>query len=428
MPRPRSRRPRTALAAGTALLAALALPLPAAPQTVFQLEGAANLGYEETTGSVPASRLYAEARPALALQFGSPRLAWRAGYAFAGSLTLDGEGPSTYSNSLTLALAAQPTSRSTITVNAGAAQGSTAFQLSQRTLDASQPGFRAPGNPDLVTATLGQAFAWEATPSLRVRQGLTGSLSAPQHAFDRYNLSANASLGLDRVFPRDAVGLQVRSGFALLSAQDGEHYKSIDNALLGSWNHDFDETWNGHVTAGVEQVLTFAGSYPLAIAPTGSLAAQVRAGGASAALSYTHGAATDLQTGTVSVNDTVTLRGVVSFDPVVPRVLGASAGFVHARPLGEAASRAAAGTGNALQGDVRLAWELREPVLATATYSLAYQYGQSGGLPPSLVQVFLVGITVRYSSAPYTPPMPTLGGRVDGSDAVPFSGGSAPGP
>lgn len=422
MPRPRFRRHRAALAVRTIALLAISAARPAAAETAIQLDGTANLGYSEVTGNPSSSQLYTEIRPGLALQFGSPRLVWRTGYVFSGSFTIDGSGPSSYSNAVDLSLAAQLTSRSTLTLSASATQGGTAFQLSQRALETSQPGFRAAGNPDLVSATLTEALAWEAAPAFRVRQGLAATASAPQDALGLYSVSAIGTLGLDRLFQDDAIGIQLRPSVSVLCAPDGQHYLNTTNALLGSWNHDFDPSWNGQATAGVEQVLTFAGSYPLAVVPTGSLTGRYLAASGAGTLSYTHGVTTNLQTGTVSMSDAVVARGVFSFDPVEPRMLGVSAGFAHARPLGQAASQVAAGTGNAVQGDVRLLWGLGSWVLATATYSAAYQFGQGGGLAPSLAQVILVGITVRYASDRQTPPVPTLGGRVDGSDAVPFPG------
>ncbi len=421
--RTRLRRHRTALAAWTIVLVVMLPGRPATAQTVIQLDGAWNLGYNATTGTgQDSSRLFTGIQPAVTLQFGSPRLAWRAGYVFAGSFALAGSGSNSYSNQLDLSLAAQLTKRSIMTVGGSIAQGSTDFQLSQRAPATSQPGFRAPGNPNLVTATLAESFAWEASPTLLLRQGLTGMLSTPQDALGQYNASVTGSLGLDRLFEKDAIGVELRPSFAVLSSltAEGQHYVNITNALLGSWNHDFNRGWNGQMTAGVEQVLTFAGSYPLAIVPTGSLTARYRAGTAGGSLSFTHGAATDLQTGTVSMSDAVVVRGLVGFDPTESRVLAASAGFVHAEPLGEVPARVAAGTGNAVQGDVRLVWGLSNAVLATASYSVAYQFGQAGGLAPSLAHVILVGITARYSNAQHTPAMPTIGRRVDGSDAVGF--------
>lgn len=430
MLRMRFRRSRMAFAAWTMVLGALLAGRPAAAQTILQVDGAWDLGYSTGTGaSQDAGRFFTDVRPGLALQFGSPRLAWRASYGFSGSLIFDGRAPS-YAQQLAMSLAAQTTSRSTLAFSVSAAQGSTLFHLAQRAPATSQPEFRAPDNPSLVTALLGQSFGWDASPTFRLRQDLSGALSAPQDSLGRYSVALAGSLALERLFQDDAVGVVLRPSLSLLSPASGEgsRYASTANSLLGSWNHDFDRRWNGQVTAGVEQVLTFTGSYPLAIVPTGSLTARYLANIGGGSLSYTRAAATSLQTGTVSMSDMVTLRALVIFDSLLPRALAASAGFAHAEPLGETAAQVAAGTGNALQGDVRLAWSLSAVLLATASYSASYQFGQPSGLAPPLAHVFLVGLTARYVSARYTPPMPSAGGRVDGSDAVGFPGAGAPSP
>src|SRR5262249_9673550 len=302
---------------------------------------------------------------------------------------------SRYSNQATASVAAELTNRSAMTFNVGATQGGTAFQLSQRAADAGQPGLRAPGNPELVTATLGEAFAWDASEHVRFGQGLTGALSAPQDALGQLSATMAGSFSLDRVFPNDAIGGEYRASFARLRPlfADGEPYWSITNTFVGRWNHDFSFRWNDAITGGVSQVVTLAGSYPLAIVPTGSATARYTAGNAVGALPFTLGPATNTQTGTVSMSEVVTLRGAVSFDPTLGRGLAVSAGFRHDQALGEASALVAAGTGNAVQGDVGLTWGLTDSILATARYSVAYQFGQSGGLQPQLAQVLLVGIT-----------------------------------
>ncbi len=432
-------RPALAARAVVPLIIMMIVGRSAAAQTVYELDGAVNLGYTSTSTPTPttdptepqsqtSSRVFTDVRPGLAIQSGSRRLAWRVGYVFAGSLSLDGSGPNTYSNQATAALAAQLTTRSAMTINTAVTQGGTAFQLSQQAADAGHPGLRAPGSPDLVTATLGEAFAWEAAPHVRLGQGITGTLSSPQDDLGMFSATVTGSLSLDRVFPTDAIGGELRTGVALLRplTAEGQPYWSITNVFLGRWNHDFSYGWNGAVTAGVSQVVTLAGSYPLAIVPTGSLTARYTAGTAFGSLAFTHGTATNTQTGTVSMSDQIVVRGGVSFDPMLARALAVSAGFSHDQALGEASALVAAGTGNAVQGDVGLAWGLSDSVLATARYSVAYQFGQSGGIQPQLTQVLLIGVTARYSNARFVAPLPTLGERVDGGDAVRFPDDAKP--
>jgi hypothetical protein len=399
---------------------------PATAQTVIELDGALDLGYSATTNQTVTSdptespsrirsRLFTNIRPGVSLQAESARLKWSVGYVFAGSLTLDGTGSNTYSNAASLSLVALLTNRSTLTLGASATQGATAFQLSQRAADAGSPEIRAPGDPNRVTAALAESLVWEASSHLRLGQGLSGTLSAPQDDLGQLSTEAVGYLSLDRVFPNDALGGELRSTVARLRplTPGAEPFPNTTNALVGRWNHDFSWRWSGQLTAGIQQTLTLAGSYPLAIVPTGSVTAQYLARNAIGSFGVTQGATTNLQTGTVSMTQQMFVRGLMSFDSLRPRLLGASAGFLHSEPLGAAAASVATGTGNAVQADIGLVWGLSDGILATARYSLAYQFGQGSGVEPSLAHVFLVGVTARYSTGRYMPPIPQAGPRVD---------------
>lgn len=411
------------------LLVLLALAeRPAAAQTVYTMDGAVNLGYSDTsvqgverdpaetpTGNV--HKLFTDVRPGIAAQFMSSRLVWNVGYVFAASLADD--GTNTYSNSGNLSLATQLSPRSALTLSAGATQGGTAFQLNERAPEAANPEIRAPGSPNQFASSFAESFAWQASPYLRLTQGASTTVSAPEGDLSTVNSDSSASLGLDRVFAVDTVGASLTSSVARLQPVTAgtEPFFNIVNSLVARWAHDFGWRWSGQASAGVQQILTLTGSTPLAIVPTGSAAAQVQLGRtATAAVSYTRGATSNLQTGTVAMTDQVSVRGFASFDARHPRFLGISAGYLHSAPLGDAPIRVATGTGDALQGDVGLVWGLSDSVLATARYSVAYQFNQGAGVEPALAHVLTIGITGRYSTGRYTPPMPSFGRRVDESD------------
>lgn len=416
---------RCSLAARALSIAALVATGSASAQTVIQLDGTVNLNYNVTTPAAPGrANLFLEIRPAVAFQTGSPRLVLRLAYMFVGDLGLDGSWSNTYSNQLSASLAAQPDDRSTVTFGATLVQGDTAFQLSQQPADTGQPAFRPVGSPAQVTGTLVQTFLWEATADLRLSQALTGRVVAPQYALDQSNASVTGLVSLDRMGPTDSYGAEFTPSVARLrqSTVAMEPFWSVINTLLARWNHDFDSGWNGGLTGGVSHVMTFTEDNPRAVVPAGSLAARYVYGSAGGALSLDLGPRTDLQTGTVSQNAQATLRGFLNFDALWPRQLSGSAGFLHTWPLGAVTPGSAAGIGDALQGDLGLLWGVSDALIASARYSVAYQFNQPAGIAPSLVHVFLVGFTARYSNAPFLPPMPTAGNRVDGGDGVPFPG------
>jgi len=410
----------------------------AAQRTLVQADAAVNVGYTQTTrgtfqadptaqaADIKDSSLggfFTEIRPGVALQTGSPRLTWRAGYAFSGNLSLSGEQLGSYTNQGNASFAAEATKFTTLSLAASISQGGTSFLLAQRPADTGQPELRAPDNPNLVAASLVESVAWEAAKHLTVQHSLIGNASAPQNDLGQRNSALTATLSLDRVWVRNILGIEARAGVSWLRPlrADLDPYMSLTNSLVGRWSHDFSPGWNGQITAGAEQVFTDTGSEPLAILPTGSASLRFTAYNAAAAIDFTHGSATNLQVGSVSITDRVTARGVITLDPREVRALSFSAGILHNEPLGEVAAVVAAGTGNAVQGDAGFTTAISRYILASARYSVAYQFDQGGNLAPTLAHIFLIGLTASYKNAEQPPrPLPSRGRRVDRSDAEGF--------
>lgn len=430
---------RWAIGIATAV-AALAGPA-AAQGVVIQADGSVNLGYTQTTRSAVAldpnadpvdvpdnsiSNFFTEVRPGVSLQTASPRLSWRAAYLFSGAFSLVGGQGVAYSNQANLTLAAQLTQATVVNANASVAQGGTTFLQSQQPAEMGQPEIRAPGNPGMLTATLGESLGWQLGRHLSLQHSLGGSVSAQQDDLSKRNSTVLASLALERLYARDVFALEVRANVSRLSPlqSDQSPYTSLTNSLLGRWNHDFTWQWNALVTAGIEQVFTDTGSKPVALLPTGGVTVLYTVGNVVGGLDFNHGTTTNLQVGTVSLTDRATARAGITLDVEKARVLGVSAGFLHNEPLGEASALVAAGTGNAVQADAGFSTALnqKKTIMANVRYSLAYQYGQQGGLAPSLAHILSIGVTGSYTNtSKAVRPVPTRGRRVDGSDAKGFS-------
>lgn len=417
-------------------VALAALRQPAAAQRAdVEADAAVNVGFSQQTRSVfvpdpngqPADspsqttqQLFTEIRPGILAQTGSPRLTWRAGYIFAGTLSLVGDQLSAASNQVTAAMIAEVSKFSVLTVSAALAQGGTAFQLSSRPADSGSAELRAPGNPDQVSATASESMLTELARQLVMQHTLVANVTAPQDSLDQRNAAVAASLGLDRTFERDAIGAELHGGVSWLHPlQAGmTEYKSYTSSFLVHWNRDLSPSWNGLVSAGVEEVFTDTGSRPLAILPTGALSVryspQPDVGGG---IDFSHGTNTNLQVGSVSLSDRVGVHGAIAIDARKSRGVAFSASVLHNEPLGEVSPLVSAGTGNAVQLDVGYTTEIAKNVLGTARYSLAYQFGQGGGLPATLAHIFYIGVTgsIRNTEKPLRP-LPFRGLRVDGSD------------
>jgi len=431
-----------------AVAAALVLAIPAAARpaaaehVIATADGAVNVGYTQTTrstfqadpmaepGDIPKSSIggfFTELRPGISFQSGAPRLLWTLGYQLSGNFIFGDERSTSYSNQANGALAAQLSKYTLLTLNGAIAQGGTSFLLGQRPAETGQPELRAAGNPNVVSATLAEALSWEVGKRLALRHSLAGALSTPQDDLGQYNGSLTGTLGLDRLFRRDNAGLEVRSIISWLRPQQegASPYASLTNSVLVRWNHDFSWKWNGLATAGIEQVYTDTGSKPLGLLPSGSAVLRYSVGNTLGALELSHGSATNLQVGAVTLSDRITVRGVYTLSAEKLRALSFSAGFLHNQPLGEA-SALVAGSGDAIQGDAGFTTQVMKSVLVTARYTLAYQYGQGGGLGATLAHIALVGVTARYSNASKAErPRPLRGNRVDGSDGKPFPTGPA---
>ncbi|TMQ09442.1 MAG: hypothetical protein E6J90_38030 [Deltaproteobacteria bacterium] len=430
--------PRSAAALIGIALAAVEHPA-AAQQTDVEANATANLGYNQQTQSVfvpdpngqpqdmPSStsnRLFLEIRPGISLQSGSPRLAWSAGYIFSGTLAVVGDQSASYSNAANASLAAQATKFTTVTIAANAAQGGTSFQLTARPADAGQPELRAPGSPDQVSATLAETLSNELAKHLTLQQALVGAISAPQDAIGQRNSAVSGSLALDQLFETDTIGAEVHGSVSWLRPLRlvQNPYKSYTSSIQAHWNHDFTAGWNAMVSAGIEQVFTDTGSRPLAFLPAGALSVRYALGESiGGAFDFSHGTATNLQVGSISLTDRATVHGNVAIDTREARAIAFSAGFLHNEPLGETSAVIAAGTGNAAQLDAGFTTRVAKNVLGVARYSFAYQFGQGGNLPSTVAHVFYLGVSASIRNTDRVlRPVPVRGHRVDGTDSFGF--------
>jgi hypothetical protein len=412
---------------------------PAVAQGVMiQGDAAANVGYTQTTRGTaqidPTAQasdiqpdsvgaFFTEIRPGITLQTGSPRVTWRAGYVFSGSVSLTGERVAGYSNAANAALSAELTQSALLTVSAAGAQGGTSFLLSQRAADTGQPELRAPGNPNTVSGTLVESLTWGLRRHLSLQHNLVASTTAPQDALRDRNSAVTATLALESPYERDVFGVALNASVSWLRPlqADQRPYKSIASVLLGSWNHDFTLNWNGLVAAGIEEVYTGTGSRPLALLPNGAASLHYTMGDVGASIDFRHGTTSNLQVGTVALSDTLTARGNIVMDTRKARALSFSGGILHNQPIGESNALVAAGTGNAVQADAGFTTAITTSMLASLRYSLAYQFDQGGGIAPTLAHVVLLGVTASYRNTDKpVRPLTRHGHRVDSSDDVGF--------
>ncbi len=416
---------------------AMAASAPAlAGHTIIEADGSANLGVTQRTqskiepdpnpeaGDVTPSTVttaFLELRPAIGFARGSERLHWRGRYQFGGILRLTEIGGVTYTNRAEIGLLAVLTKATSLSLESSFAQGGTQFLLGQQTATAGETEFRAPGNPSLVRLTVAQALQSELSRELQLQQSLQAIASAPQDDLSARSASIVGTLAVQRVFRRDQIGLELRVGASQLKPLqlDRPAYFVQNDALLVRWNRDLSRKLTGFVAAGVEQVYIASGPRPVAVLPTGIASVLYGSGTRTASIEVSHAANMNLQLGTATASSRVAVRGQVVLDPFKLRTLEFSAGARHSEPLAEATPILAIGTGNAIQSDVGFATEISKTVLATARYSVIYQFDQPIGIPASLIHIGMVGVTAVYSNSTLRARQkPSFGRRVDGSDAI----------
>lgn len=420
-------------------LAMVASKLAVAGRTIIEADGAVNLGVTQRTeskiapdpfpepGDVAPSSVttpFLELRPGIGIARGSERVHWRARYQFAGILQLDSTAGVTYTNQADAALLSQLTKAIALAVETSVAQGGTQFLLGQRAAESGNPEFRAPGNPNLVQATVGEGLHVELSRELQLQQSLRAVASSPQDNLNDYSASLMATLALQRVFKRDQIGLEVRATVSELKPLqlDKPAYFVQSNAVLARWNRDLSRKLSGYVAAGVEQVYIDEGPRPVAVLPTGDASLFYSFGNKSGSIEASQAANMNLQLGTATTTTRVGVRGTMVFDPIKLRTLSFSVGALHNEPLAASAPILAAGTGNALQADAAFTMQLTKMVIGTARYSATYQFDQAAGIPASLVHIAIVGVTAQYSNTEQlrARQKPSFGRRVDGSDAIPL--------
>src|SRR4051794_21484817 len=225
-------------------------------QTVFVPDSGAPLPSD--TPSSTRQRMFMEIRPGILFQTGSPRLTWRAGYLFAGTLSLVGDSLSAASNQATGSLTAEISKFSFLTLTAVLSQGGTAFQLTSRSADSGTAELRGRGSPDRIAASAAESMMTEIARQFTMQQTLVASTDAPQDDLSSRNSAVAASLAIDRTFDRDAIGAELHGSVSwLFPLQQGTRkYKSYASSALVHWNHDLSLNWNGMVRAGLEQIFT----------------------------------------------------------------------------------------------------------------------------------------------------------------------------
>jgi hypothetical protein len=233
-----------------------------------------------------------------------------------------------------------------------------------------------------------------------------------------------ARLGVERVFRRDAVGVEARSNYTVVQDAIGVDGLPRETQLqlvaggVGLWRHDWSRFLASSAEAGALRVHRFntgnGAWYPTGAA---SLFYTNRLGDAQ--LSYIHTVVTNALLGQSLLVDEVRLRGGVPLTKRGDVWLATNLGFQYGRLLDENVILAA--QVNVYQGDIALGWQTTDHLQLGIRYQHVQQVSDASTapLPLSFVQnSVLAGATVKLPPDREMPRAYRAPRRVDGSDEV----------
>ncbi|HVJ93050.1 MAG TPA: hypothetical protein VM580_24785, partial [Labilithrix sp.] len=228
-----------------------------------------------------------------------------------------------------------------------------------------------------------------------------------------------ATLGVERIWPRDAFGADVRAGYANIQVPAPTPSQELVTLTAGPrWRHDWTESLSSNVSAGATVVLDAKGNGDPLLAPSGRASLLYTWDVTNFSLDYTVGVFPSPLTGQVIRSDQVSLR---AFTPLSQRhqiFLGASIGYLRGKIV-DLANSANELKFDAVLSDVDVSWQASRHVGLFARYQFIAQLGDVNtiGVNPSfLLDSFIVG--VQFSSTPVGGDLiPTrFPQRVDGGD------------
>ncbi|HEX2879123.1 MAG TPA: hypothetical protein VHO25_06265 [Polyangiaceae bacterium] len=235
---------------------------------------------------------------------------------------------------------------------------------------------------------------------------------------------AGARLGVERLFRRDAVGVEARSNYTVVQdaiGLDGLPRETQQQLVAGGvalWRHDWSPFFASSAEAGALRVQRFntgrGAWYPTGAA---SLFYTNRLGDAQ--LSYVHTVVSNALLGQSLLVDEVRLRGGVPLTKRGDVWLATNLGFQYGRLIDENATLAA--QVNVYQGDVALGWQTTDILQLGIRYQHIEQVSDAtvAPLPLSFVQnSVLAGATVKLPPDREMPRAYRAARRVDGSDEI----------
>jgi len=252
-----TRRVLAICAALLALLALLTLASPARAQTTLTERARVQGIYSYQTGTIPPEDIAVQVVPELSLVDVTKRSQLRATYTFAAGVhsTL----PADISNRLVLNSAFDLSKRTSLLLSAEAGHTTVTNSLVLGSPSNVPAGAIPLTIGQLFTSRVGEGVSWEASPRMRFTQladatYITTLNAPPALSVEAY--LANAVLSLDRAWPADAVGIDLRGGYAVSHIAPLPTSRLVPMALTPHWRHDISRTLTALFVAGATVVVS----------------------------------------------------------------------------------------------------------------------------------------------------------------------------
>ena len=418
-------------------LAALVLPLPATAFAGSKLQavGAASIGYTDNVRSAPDPPIegvaerepgaFALISPGAVLAFSQPGVLQRMSYTYTASLFLGESDANSSSNRLDYVGFFDVSPRATLLFGASLHQSH--LHSTGLLPDASVTPLSAavPGTTAFVALRAEQSLSYELWRDYRLIQGVYGIFLTPlSDAPAARTYATGGRLGLERVWRTDAVGVEARADYVLVTdaaLADGtivDTQRQLVTTGVATWRHDWSRDFTSRVEAGVMRVQRLESGRGF-WEPTGAAALGYATEDGDAELYYRHTATTSPLLGQSFIADHVGLRGGVPLAKEGEVRLSLSAGYQNGRLINEDATLAT--TLDLYLADAALGWQTTDELVLELRYQHAEQVSgaRAPPLPLSFVRnTLLVGAGVTFPSDREMPRRYRAPRRVDRSDEL----------
>lgn len=404
--------------AGAAFAACLLLPGSAAAQAGLTLTARGFAGYTHERPEVLGSEhdVWTAGNPEISYLVVEPRWLLRATYG--ATATLHTRNPNELAHRFQL-LSSYELSQRTQAFLFGEVRQSSLSTYLFTTPTASTTVFSVTPrtNTNVFTATAGQGLAWEASPVVLATQSAdVAYITTIDAATPLSGLFANVGLGAERLWKNDAVGVDVRGGYAVTEAPPLPTSKFLVGTLAPRWRHDWSPAVSSSLAAGASYVTTPDGGSDPYIAPFGRASVLYTPEETTTIdLSYAGGIAPNLLSGQLLESHQVSARLVAPLSTRDGVFMTGSVGYLRGQVLVLDDAVPEPPPFDAFLSDFDVSWLVTDHVSVFGRYQFFGQFGGPGN--SFLREAVIVGVQVS-SQPPDGVRIPTrFAQRVDRSDA-----------